>query len=126
MWRGHRLRALVTRRVGVFVLDVSRAGFTRNAWVSLSRGPPPRRLYTAGVRAFALTAALLALGCGGEVQVITSDTDGGDPDAARRMGPGSFYSISAGTAHVSACVSEAPCIAYLHQDGAFDFLPVQQ
>ena len=52
--------------------------------------------------------------------------DGGDPDAARRMGPGSFYSISAGTAHVSACVSEAPCIAYLHQDGAFDFLPVQQ
>ncbi len=49
-----------------------------------------------------------------------------DPDTARRMGPGSFYSIPRGTAHVSACVSDAPCIAYLHQDGAFDFLPVQQ
>lgn len=47
-----------------------------------------------------------------------------DPAAARKMGPGSFYSINSGTAHVSACVSEAPCIAYLYQDGAFDFLPV--
>jgi len=49
-----------------------------------------------------------------------------DPDAARKMGPGSFYSISAGTPHVSACVSKTPCVAYLYQDGAFDFLPVQQ
>jgi len=49
-----------------------------------------------------------------------------DPDTARKMGPGSYYSIAAGTAHVSACVSATPCIAYLHQDGAFDFLPVQQ
>jgi len=49
-----------------------------------------------------------------------------DPAAARRMGPGSFYSINSGAAHVSACVSEAPCIAYLYQDGAFDFLPVSQ
>ncbi len=48
------------------------------------------------------------------------------PAAARRMGPGSFYSINSGAAHVSACVSEAPCIAYLYQDGAFDFLPVSQ
>lgn len=49
-----------------------------------------------------------------------------DPHAARRMGPGSFYSIASGTAHVSACVSDDPCIAYLYQDGAFDFVPVQQ
>lgn len=49
-----------------------------------------------------------------------------DPAEARRMGPGSFYSINSGVAHVSACVSVAPCIAYLYQDGAFDFLPVQQ
>ncbi len=49
-----------------------------------------------------------------------------DPDPARRMGPGSFYSISSGTAHVSACVSDVPCVAYLYQDGAFDFLPVRQ
>lgn len=51
---------------------------------------------------------------------------GESPDAARKMGPGSFYSIAAGTAHVSACVSQAPCVAYLYQDGAFDFLPVSQ
>ena len=49
-----------------------------------------------------------------------------DPKSARRMGPGSFYAISAGAAHVSACVSAEPCIVYLYQDGAFDFLPVQQ
>ena len=49
-----------------------------------------------------------------------------DPAAARRMGPGSYYSIKSGAAHVSACVSDTPCLAYLYQDGAFDFLPVSQ
>jgi len=49
-----------------------------------------------------------------------------DPATARKMGPGSFYSINSGAAHVSACVSVTPCIAYLYQDGAFDFVPVQQ
>ena len=49
-----------------------------------------------------------------------------DADAAKRMGPGSFYSIAAGTPHISACVSDTPCVAYLYQDGAFDFLPVTQ
>ncbi|MDX8348220.1 hypothetical protein SLH49_09490 [Cognatiyoonia sp. IB215446] len=52
--------------------------------------------------------------------------DNADPEAARKIGPGSYYSIAAGTPHVSACVSDTPCIAYLYQDGAFDFLPVQQ
>ena len=51
--------------------------------------------------------------------------DGDDPEAARRIGPGSFYGIARGTPHVSACVSETECIAYLYQDGPFDFLPVQ-
>lgn len=51
---------------------------------------------------------------------------GDNSEAARRMGPGSFYSIAAGTAHISACVSDTPCVAYLYQDGAFDFLPVTQ
>lgn len=59
----------------------------------------------------------------GEMIHYASD---GDPDAARRMGPGTFYSIAAGTPHISACVSEVPCVAYLYQDGAFDFLPVAQ
>lgn len=47
-----------------------------------------------------------------------------DSAAARVIGPGSFYSIAAGAAHVSACVSDIPCVAYLYQDGAFDFVPV--
>jgi hypothetical protein len=51
---------------------------------------------------------------------------GDNPDTARKIGPGSFYSISSGTAHISACVSDLPCVAYLYQDGAFDFLPVPQ
>lgn len=50
---------------------------------------------------------------------------GESPQDARRMGPGSFYAIARGTAHISACVSATPCIAYLYQDGAFDFDPVQ-
>tara|TARA_R110001599_G_scaffold66694_9_gene188722 strand:- start:965 stop:1390 length:426 start_codon:yes stop_codon:yes gene_type:complete len=49
-----------------------------------------------------------------------------NPENTQRIGPGSFYSIPKGMAHISACVSNEPCIAYLYQDGAFDFLPVQQ
>jgi len=51
---------------------------------------------------------------------------GDDPKTARKIGPGSYYSIASGTAHISACVSTEPCVAYLYQDGAFDFLPVQK
>lgn len=51
---------------------------------------------------------------------------GENQETARKIGLGSYYSISSGTAHISACVSDVPCIAYLYQDGAFDFLPVQQ
>jgi quercetin dioxygenase-like cupin family protein len=51
---------------------------------------------------------------------------GEEPETARKIGAGSFYSISSGMAHISACVSEEPCVTYLYQDGAFDFLPVQQ
>lgn len=51
---------------------------------------------------------------------------GENPERARRMGPGSFYEISGGAPHISACISDTPCIVYLYQDGAFDFLPVSQ
>ena len=51
---------------------------------------------------------------------------GDDAETAQKIGTGTFYSIAKGLAHVSACVSEEPRIAYLYQDGAFDFLPVQQ
>ncbi|SHH84804.1 DUF4437 domain-containing protein [Marivita hallyeonensis] len=47
-----------------------------------------------------------------------------DPHTARRVGAGSYYSIPAGLPHISACVSDTPCLAYLYQDGAFDFVPV--
>ncbi len=50
--------------------------------------------------------------------------DGDDPDLADPIGPGAFYRIPAGLAHVSACVSPDPCVVYLYQDGAFDFVPV--
>jgi len=53
-------------------------------------------------------------------------TDDQDADAATRVGPGAFYKVPKGLAHVSACVSDVPCIAYLFQDGSFDFLPVNQ
>ena len=46
--------------------------------------------------------------------------------AAQPIGPGAFYKIPAGLAHVSACISDTPCETFLYQDGAFDFLPVSQ
>ncbi len=69
------------------------------------------------------TANMFGVMLEGEMIHYTHDTA---PDAARKIGPGAFYSIVARTAHISACVSETPCIAYLYQDGAFDFLPVDQ
>jgi len=52
--------------------------------------------------------------------------EGQDADTAIRVGAGSFYRVSKGLPHISACVSDVPCIAYLYQDGAFDFMPVTQ
>ena len=51
---------------------------------------------------------------------------GQDADSALRVGAGSFYKVPKGLPHISACVSEVPCIAYLYQDGPFDFVPVTQ
>ena len=49
-----------------------------------------------------------------------------DPANAPEVGPGGFYKIPGGLAHVSSCVSEEPCITYLYKDAAFDFLPVTE
>ncbi|WP_189369729.1 cupin domain-containing protein [Tateyamaria omphalii] len=48
------------------------------------------------------------------------------PDAQNPaiIGPGGYYEIPANMAHVSACISDSPCVTMLYQDGAFDFLPV--
>ncbi|MEP2031555.1 MAG: hypothetical protein ABJI96_22900 [Paracoccaceae bacterium] len=45
---------------------------------------------------------------------------------AAAIGPGVFYKIPAGLAHVSSCISDTPCETFLYQDGAFDFIPVDQ
>lgn len=47
-----------------------------------------------------------------------------DPASATPIGPGGWYHIPGGEAHVSACVSEVECVTFLHQPGAFDFSPV--
>ena len=47
-------------------------------------------------------------------------------DQAHLVGPGGYYTIPAGLPHQSACISDTPCIAFLYQDGAFDFQVVTQ
>ena len=51
---------------------------------------------------------------------------GEDPASGTPLGVGAFYHIPANVPHISACVSAEPCIAFLYQDGAFDFLPVPE
>lgn len=51
--------------------------------------------------------------------------DGADGEPVH-LGPGSYYHIPAGLPHVSSCVSSVPCVAFLYQDGAFDFNVVKQ
>ncbi len=47
-------------------------------------------------------------------------------DPATEVGPGGYYHIPGGLAHVSSCVSDTPCVTFLYQPAAFDFLPVTQ
>jgi hypothetical protein len=49
----------------------------------------------------------------------------GNAEPGKHLGPGSYYFVPAGLPHVSACVSDVPCVAFLYQDGAFDFNIVQ-
>jgi quercetin dioxygenase-like cupin family protein len=42
------------------------------------------------------------------------------------IGPGGYYQVPANLPHVSACVSLTPCVTMFYQDGAFDFVPVDQ
>ncbi|NNK67396.1 MAG: cupin domain-containing protein [Rhodobacteraceae bacterium] len=49
-----------------------------------------------------------------------------EPSERQPIGPGSYYMIPGGMPHVSACVSDTPCVAFLYQDGAFDFNLVQR
>ena len=51
-------------------------------------------------------------------------TDSSGPAAP--LGAGAFYRIPADLPHVSSCISDEPCVTFLYQDGAFDFVPVDQ
>ncbi|SDY59805.1 hypothetical protein SAMN05444004_10297 [Jannaschia faecimaris] len=57
---------------------------------------------------------------------MTHVAEGSSTAEPQIIGPGSFYAIPADLPHISACVSIVPCVAYLYQDAAFDFVPVQQ
>lgn len=39
---------------------------------------------------------------------------------------GAYYYIPADLPHISSCVSADPCVTFLYQNGAFDFLPVAE
>lgn len=54
---------------------------------------------------------------------MTHAPTGGEADAVP-LPVGAYYKIPAGLAHVSSCVSTEPCVTFLYQDGAFDFVPV--
>lgn len=49
---------------------------------------------------------------------------GADPKNDVVLPEGSFYKVPKNVPHVSKCVSDTECIAFLYQDGKFDFLPV--
>ncbi len=50
---------------------------------------------------------------------------GADP-AGEPLSKGAFYLVPANLPHVSSCVSAEPCVTFLYQDGAFDFVPFAQ
>lgn len=49
----------------------------------------------------------------------------GDAETGPELGPGSYYFVPGGQKHVTKCVSKTDCIFYIHQDAAFDFIPVK-
>ena len=57
---------------------------------------------------------------------MTNVLEGTDPLKGVLLPPGSFYRIPAGVPHISSCVSDSECVAFLYQDGKFDFLPTAQ
>ncbi len=48
-----------------------------------------------------------------------------DEDAPPTMEPGSYWYVPAKVEHVTACVSDVPCVFYFYADHAFDFTPVE-
>lgn len=46
-----------------------------------------------------------------------------DGTKAKKMGPGSYYSMPGKLDHVSACEKGADCVMFVWQKGKFDFIP---
>lgn len=69
------------------------------------------------------TAAMHGVMLQGRMRHYPADAN---PVAAQEVGPGGYYKIPGGLAHVSACVSAEPCVTYLYQDAAFDFIPASE
>lgn len=67
------------------------------------------------------SAAMIGVMLQGRMRHYPADADAA---AAPEIGAGGFYRIPGGLAHISACISAEPCVTYLYQDAAFDFLPV--
>lgn len=40
--------------------------------------------------------------------------------APKRLGPGSFFELAAGTRHVTAVEGDVPCVFYMEREGPFD------
>jgi quercetin dioxygenase-like cupin family protein len=50
----------------------------------------------------------------------------GDEKDPPKLTPGSYWYVPAGAEHVTACVSDTPCVFYFYSDGKFDFIPVAE
>ena len=57
---------------------------------------------------------------------MTHVASGENPISSQPIGPGGFYKVPAGLAHVSSGISPTPCVTFLYRDGAFDFVPTDQ
>ena len=45
---------------------------------------------------------------------------------AKKLGPGSYFSMAGGTKHVTSVDGDAPCVFYIEREGAFDAKMVEE
>ncbi len=50
----------------------------------------------------------------------------GDEKDPPKLTPGSYWYVPGGAEHVTACVSDEPCVFYFYADDKFDFIPVEK
>ncbi|HEX6884143.1 MAG TPA: cupin domain-containing protein [Planctomycetota bacterium] len=49
-----------------------------------------------------------------------------DGAPAKKLGPGSFFSLAAGVRHVTAVEGDQPCVFYMEREGPFDVVVVEE